>query len=482
MKYILSGHVYWNDVQTLIQVFFPNLHYYETDTPQAEGLTVESRWNGTCAEAVLYENGVEKSSASFPGEENSEKEAKRCIKGALYHLLSKETGFYPQWGILTGVRPAKLANGLLKDGMTEEAAFQYLTEKYLVSPQKAKLMLQVGKEEQRILDSCGKDEVSLYIGIPFCPTRCLYCSFTAYPFSRYAKRVDAYLDALTKELTAIRHLMGGKRMRSIYIGGGTPTTLNEEQLKRLLHHVAQTFPLERDMEYTVEAGRPDTITREKLEIIKAYGADRISINPQTMNDHTLALVGRKHTAAQVEEIFHLAREAGHNNINMDLILGLPEEKPADVKRTMERIAALQPDNLTVHTLAVKRASRLKEELENFVLTQAGVIEEMLAIAAEGAGNMGMHPYYMYRQKNMVGNFENVGYCLPGKEGIYNVQIMEEKQTIFAAGAGGTTKMVEPATDRIERAFNVKSVEDYIARIDEMIARKEALAEKLGGRI
>ena len=260
-------------------------------------------------------------------------------------------------------------------------------------------------------------------------------------------------------------------MKNIYIGGGTPTSLNEAQLERLLQKVEELFHPDESMEYTVEAGRPDTITREKLRLLKAYGVNRISINPQTMNDKTLRAVGRKHTVEDIRRVFREAREEGHQNINMDLILGLPGEDTADVRNTMEEIMKLAPDNVTVHTLAVKRASRLREELAQHDMTTAEALEEMLDISAEYAERMGMEPYYMYRQKNMVGNFENVGYCHPGKEGIYNVQIMEEKQTILAAGAGASTKTVDPETDRIERVFNVKSIEDYIGRIEEMIERK-----------
>ncbi|MBQ7085756.1 MAG: coproporphyrinogen dehydrogenase HemZ, partial [Anaerotignum sp.] len=258
---------------------------------------------------------------------------------------------------------------------------------------------------------------------------------------------------------------------NIYIGGGTPTSLNEAQLERLLQKVEELFHPDETMEYTVEAGRPDTITREKLRLMKEYRVNRISINPQTMNDKTLMAVGRKHSVDDIRRVFREAREEGHENINMDLILGLPGENAEDVRNTMEEIMKLEPDNVTVHTLAVKRASRLREELDQHDMTTADTLEAMLDIAADYAEKMGMEPYYMYRQKNMVGNFENVGYCHPGKEGVYNVQIMEEKQTILAAGAGASTKTVDPETDRIERVFNVKSIEDYIGRIDEMIERK-----------
>ena len=338
-------------------------------------------------------------------------------------------------------------------------------------PHKAALALKVAKAERKILEDNRPEEISLYIGIPFCPTRCLYCSFTAYPLHQYKNRVDEYLDAMFRELDWLAAYSRSFVMKNIYIGGGTPTSLDEAQLERLLQKVEELFHPDESMEYTVEAGRPDTITREKLRLLKEYGVNRISINPQTMNDKTLRAVGRKHTVEDIRRVFREAREEGHQNINMDLILGLPGEDAADVRNTMEEIMKLAPDNVTVHTLAVKRASRLREELAQHDMTTAQTLEEMLDISAEYAKKMGMEPYYMYRQKNMVGNFENVGYCHPGKEGIYNVQIMEEKQTILAAGAGASTKTIDPETDRIERVFNVKSIEDYIGRIEEMIERK-----------
>ena len=437
ISYVLEGHELQNDVQTMIQVFLANRHYIRTDTVTDAEITVKSEMKEGIASAMLYRRGEKASAWSMEYDEKmlTEKEQKRIIKRTIYELLKAETGIRPQWGLLTGVRPAKLISSLLEEGKTDKECLAFLTEDYLVMPHKAALALKVAKAERKILEDNRPEEISLYIGIPFCPTRCLYCSFTAYPLHQYKNRLD------------------------------------EAQLERLLQKVEELFHPDESMEYTVEAGRPDTITREKLRLLKEYGVNRISINPQTMNDKTLRAVGRKHTVEDIRRVFREAREEGHQNINMDLILGLPGEDAADVRNTMEEIMKLAPDNVTVHTLAVKRASRLREELAQHDMTTAEALEEMLDISAEYAERMGMEPYYMYRQKNMVGNFENVGYCHPGKEGIYNVQIMEEKQTILAAGAGASTKTVDPETDRIERVFNVKSIEDYIGRIEEMIERK-----------
>ncbi|MDD4843394.1 MAG: coproporphyrinogen dehydrogenase HemZ [Anaerotignum sp.] len=470
--YMLQGHELQNDVQTMIQVFYPNLHYIRAQEVAPLGLSIISSMEKGIASAMLYRDGEKTNSWSMEYEDGTgEKEEKRLVKRAIYELLKEETGLRPQWGLLTGVRPAKIISGLLAEGKSEAYCLDYLMKDYLVMEHKAKLALTVAKAEQKLLEGNKPNEISLYIGIPFCPTRCLYCSFTSYPLAQYKDRVDEYLDAMFRELEFLAEYAKDFHLRSIYIGGGTPTSLNEQQLERLLNKVADLFDT-KDMEYTVEAGRPDTITREKLQLMKEYGVNRISINPQTMNEETLKAIGRRHSVEDIRRVFYEARELGHENINMDLILGLPGEVPLDVEHTMQEILELSPDNITVHTLAVKRASRLKEEFDQHTLSTAEALEEMLAIAAEYAKKMGMEPYYMYRQKNMVGNFENVGYCHPGKEGEYNVQIMEEKQTILAAGAGASTKTVDPKTNQIERIFNVKSVEDYISRIDEMIERKK----------
>ncbi len=471
IQYILKGHEMQNDVQTMIQVFYPNLHYYRTEEV-SEQITVKSVLQKGIAAAMLYCRGRKKAEWSIPYQEPcTDKEVKRLVKMTIFALLSRETGYYPKWGILTGVRPAKIVNTLLAEGKSDAQCLDHLKTDYLVSEQKAELTLQVAKAECRLLAQNRKEDISLYIGIPFCPTRCLYCSFTAYPLKQYEKRVDEYLDALFRELDYLAEYAKRFCVKNIYIGGGTPTTLTEVQLERLLKKVQDLFEPTENTEYTVEAGRPDTITKEKLRLMKVYGVNRISINPQTMNDDTLRRIGRAHTVEDIRSVFRQARELGHDNINMDLILGLFGETVEDVTHTMQEIMKLAPDTITVHTLAVKRASRLKEQFDLYTLTTAEELEKMLAVAADYAKQMGMVPYYMYRQKNMVGNFENVGYCHPGKEGVYNIQIMEEKQTILAAGAGASTKTVDPKTDRIERIFNVKSIEDYIGRMDEMLERK-----------
>ena len=409
---------------------------------------------------------------------------KEEFKHFLYRFLKKETGKDLPWGNLTGIRPTKLISRMLEEGNSEWQVVKTLGRKHFVSEEKARLGIKIAKQEMDLLDQvyredgCSKEDFcrntySLYIGIPFCPTTCLYCSFTSYAIGVHKKRVEPYLDCLIKELEHTAQKFRGKILDTIYVGGGTPTTLEAGQLERLFGKVRELFDFTHVKEFTVEAGRPDSITKEKLEVLHKAGVTRISINPQTMKQETLDLIGRRHTVEQVIEAYHLAREAGFDNINMDIILGLPGETAEDVENTVEQIKKLDPDSLTVHSLAIKRASALsKWILENGVSNLKNT-DSTMGIAASGAKDMGMEPYYLYRQKNMAGNFENVGYARPGKFGLYNILIMEEKQTIAACGAGSISKVVFP-DGRIERCDDIKDVALYIEKIDEIIANKEAL--------
>ena len=393
------------------------------------------------------------------------------LKKTLYSVLAQISGQQMPWGVLTGIRPTKVVHTYKKDGHTEDFIAKKLVEDYCISQEKTRLMIEIAKEEDKILSKNKDHEMSLYIGIPFCPTRCLYCSFTAYSLEEKAEQVDAYLDALIKEIRYVADSVKKKHIRSLYIGGGTPTSLNEAQLERLLGEIDSCFDIGAIEEYTVEAGRPDTLNRNKLRLMKQYGVGRISINPQTMSQSTLDLVGRGHRVEEIITTFHTAREEGHDNINMDLIIGLPGESATHVSNTMAELSKLMPDSMTVHTLAIKRASRLKEEMEDYDMSKMEDIQEMLEMTASGAEAMGMKPYYMYRQKDMLGNFENVGYAATGKESIYNIQMIAEQQTIIAMGAGAVTKIVSDDGAKIKRIPNVKNLEQYMGRIDEMIQRK-----------
>lgn len=469
MIYIcLEGHDMMNAVQTTVQIFMPNEKYKPVDSIQEDGITVKSSVMGNGTTAQLYENG---SLICEKTETTGGVTMQHAVRSAVYHMLKEKTGQHFPWGMLTGIRPAKTINTYMDTGLTKAESIKKMIETYEMSPEKAELAATVATAERSILEKADKNGISLYIGIPFCPTRCLYCSFTSYPIDIYKTKVDGYVEALIKELKFLGEKAQGKRLDSIYIGGGTPTSLSAEHLDKIMAAVLETFDLSNILEYTVEAGRPDTITAEKLKVIKKNGASRISVNPQTMNDETLKLIGRRHTVDDIKRVFYEARSVGHDNINMDLILGLPGEGEDEVKNTMEEIKKLSPESLTVHTLAVKRASRLKETLGEYDLAKAMLMENILGLSAKGAAEMGLAPYYMYRQKNMLGSFENVGYAKKGFESIYNVVIMEETQSIYAAGAGASTKLYDPETDRIERIFNVKNVDEYIGRIDEMIDRK-----------
>lgn len=400
---------------------------------------------------------------------------KNQLKQMLYRMLCDYTKRTLPWGNLTGIRPTKIPMKLLEEGKSREEIYRYMKDTYLASDEKIELATDIAERENAILKKIDYDNgYSLYIGIPFCPTTCLYCSFTSFPIVKWEKRMDLYKEALFKEMEYVAEQMKDRPLSTIYFGGGTPTSLNPQDLDEILTKVEELFPVEQAVEFTVESGRPDSITREKLQVLRNHGISRISINPQTMKQATLDLIGRRHTVEDVKEKFLLARELGFDNINMDLIVGLPEETIDDVRQTMEEIKALRPDSVTVHSLAIKRAARLNIYKERYGNLKIVNTQEMIDLTAQYAEEMGLKPYYLYRQKNMAGNFENVGYAVPGKECLYNILIMEEKQTIAACGAGTTTKVYFPAENRIERAENVKEVEQYIDRIDEMIGRKEKL--------
>ena len=400
---------------------------------------------------------------------------KNVIKKLFYQMLVGRTGHELPWGSLTGIRPTKIALSRLEDGWKEDDIRRFMKETYMTSDEKINLSVEIAAREKRLMEPINYDSgYSLYVGIPFCPTTCLYCSFTSYPISKWKGRTGLYLEALFKELEYTAEKMKGRPLDTIYFGGGTPTSLPAEDIDAILCKLEQLFDTKNVLEFTVEAGRPDSITEEKLKVLASHGISRISINPQTMNQKTLDLIGRRHTVENVKEKFHMARALGFDNINMDLIMGLPGEDLDDVKHTLEEIEALKPDSLTVHSLAIKRAARLNMFKEEYADLKISNTPEMIALSEACARRMGMEPYYLYRQKNMAGNFENVGYSLPGKACLYNILIMEELATIVACGAGTTTKVVFPSENRRERCENVKEVEQYISRIDEMIGRKEKL--------
>lgn len=397
---------------------------------------------------------------------------KHEIKREIYQKLSIATGKSPKWGTLTGVRPVKLAGEIYDRLLDKEKTLLELKNRFLLSEEKASLIVDTYLRQQEMFGKPPLNSAGVYIGIPFCPTRCSYCSFASNQVK--AEEIERYLEALLEEIEYVAKRIKDNQIlvESVYIGGGTPTSLTENQLDVLLNAVEKNIDLANCREYTVEAGRPDTITLEKLQVIKKHGIKRISINPQSMKDHTLELIGRKHSSQAIIDAFKLAHQVGIEIINADIIAGLPEETAEDFENTLKAVINLGPKNITVHTLAVKRASKLHEVDEDYHYKQGEVVEEMLKNSRKLMREKGYIPYYLYRQKHMAGAFENIGYSKDDTDCLYNVRIMEERQSIIALGAGGISKAYYPCENRHERVPNVSNYEIYIQRLNEMIERKE----------
>ncbi len=476
----MSGLDFRQDVEPLIKEFYPLLYN------KAGGVTVsfaleDGRMRlavgGTSAagDNVQVCDAAAEITEEFISGETDAKKRHRAYRNqllrALYRLLSGYTGKELPWGVLTGVRPTKLIFERLERGEAKHLQFMY--DNYYVSQEKAALATRIAAVEYQLLDAIDyRNGYSLYIGVPFCPSICNYCSFGSHPIERFADCIEPYIEALKKEIRAVSSCFPGRVLETVYFGGGTPTSISAKQLRELIRCVKESFDMSGVREFTVEAGRPDSITEDKLLLLKDEGITRISINPQSMVERTLETIGRRHTAQQVRDAFAMARRLGFDNINMDLIAGLTGEDINDFDYTLSEIEKLDPDSVTVHTLARKRAARLTTEGELYEGNEARDVAQMVETAASFMKAHGYEPYYLYRQKNMTDNLENVGYARPGKEGLYNILIMEEKQIILACGSGASSKFVRDAGDkRFERVENVKNVHEYIDRIDEMISRK-----------
>lgn len=421
----------------------------------------------------LFEDGLDNDKEIIDLKSALMGESKDAIKREIFHKLSTSTGLRPEWGILTGIRPVKLCGELIDAHGLDEAR-RVLKNEYLIDDNKIDVIVKMYGYQIASFGKAKENSVGMYIGIPFCPTRCLYCSFISSQAEN--EKLEAYVDTLIEEIKAIGLRLDNSEfhIESLYIGGGTPTTLNENQLNRLLDAINKYLDIHSIKEYTIEAGRPDTINLEKLKIIKAHGCERISINPQSMKPETLVTIGRSHTPLEIEKAFELAHSLDFNSINADLIAGLPGEKLSDFDASLEKIIGLEADNITIHSLAVKRASRLKDEDPAFHYKQSSITNSMTAKGFETLCNRGFEPYYLYRQKHMAGAGENIGYCKPEKAGLYNIRIMDEHQSILALGAGAISKRFYPEENRLERIPNVSNVGHYINRLDEMIERKDKM--------
>jgi oxygen-independent coproporphyrinogen-3 oxidase len=484
---ILEGHSYSYEMYEILSIFFPGdkieICSGRQDIPVKCSLIV-SRVSAddkkVCCDCSIYgiRDGLINDSdctwASIPKGYNTAGDIKHAVKLSLFKLLARRTKRVIPWGLLVGIRPSKIVNSLKDKGHDRESIFQILKGKYLIRDDKANLVIEISDNSYKHINR-DKRNISIYIGIPFCPTRCIYCSFASYPVSRGGELIGDYLDALSYEMTSMAEFINNHfRIETVYIGGGTPTSLNDEDFSLMLSRAAYLFVNDYNNEFTVEAGRPDTIDEYKLDCMREKGVNRISINPQTMNDATLKRVGREHTVRDIIEKYSMAREKGFRNINMDMILGLPGEDMSHVTTTIKSLTKLSPENITVHTMAVKRASKLRESLmenERIPLPEYCLVEDMMEYAHSELHAAGYIPYYMYRQKMMVGNLENAGYCKKGLECLYNIEMIEEKQTIIGMGADAVSKVVFLDQNRIERFANKKDIKEYIRTVRESTEKK-----------
>ena len=474
MKLYLTGHDYRYAVEQMMLVLFPEERPVYPAEPPGEG---EDALFSTLAEeaaTAVLRRGDRSAEATLPlSPDAGRREREQAVKLTFFRAAVACIGVTPPWGAMTGVRPPKLAVRLMDEGRSRAETDELLRDTYCVAERQRQLCLDAAEAHIRARETLQPQDISLYIGIPFCPSRCAYCSFVSHSVEKSLQLVQPFLAALLREIDAAGETVrrAGRRIRTVYMGGGTPTTLTAEQLETLLTALETAFDLSACAEFTVEAGRPDTITAEKLTVLRRHRADRVSVTPQTMRDDVLAAIGRRHTAAEAETAVALVREAGIPCLNMDLIAGLPGDDPAGFARSLDRLLELGAENITVHTLALKRGSRLT--LERAPLPGAEDVAAMLDCADRRLRGAGYAPYYLYRQKFMSGSLENVGWAKPGFENLYNIAMMEELHTILALGGGGVTKLVEPG--RIRRVCNPKYPYEYIDRIGPLCTAKETLA-------
>lgn len=478
MNLYVKNHNFHFELENLTRLFFPNEKITvirDFSEPQPPYIYTEVSDKITISVNIGSFNKSETAVKKLTDDDNELVSAQ-----LLYKLLCDFTGLTQPWGILTGVRPVKLLRRLAEES-SEEQAVKKFEKDFFVSNEKIALSRETEHNERKILELSKPESFSLYVGIPFCPSRCSYCSFVMASIERAEKLIEPYTKLLCEEIKRTAEIANklGLRLETVYFGGGTPTTLSAEQLDTVLGTVNKSFDMSTCREFTVEAGRPDTIDIAKLFALKENKVDRISINPQTVNDDVLKTIGRKHTAQQFFDAFELARKCGFDNINTDLIAGLPTDTPESFKNSLDSIVRLNAECITVHTLCMKRASRLTTEGVTLDLQQARDAREMLAYTQNILGQNEYIPYYMYRQSRMVGNLENVGWSKKGFESLYNVYVMDETHTILACGSGGVTKLKRNNPDYLERIFNFKYPYEYIDRFDELIQRKSGIMQFYG---
>ena len=487
MKLYYRGHDYKYAAEQMLLTLVPTERPEYADAPPGPGedalvLSLSRGETWATATAALTWGGAEYRAArrcrvsELTDQLSADRALQRILKLAFYDAGTAALGKEPPWGALTGVRPVKIPAKAMLAGASPAQAEKVLRDTYRVSPGRRKLAMDCAQASLAAQRSLGEHEVSLYVGIPFCPTRCAYCSFVSADVGRALKLIDPFLDALSREIRAAEAMLegAGLKVRTVYFGGGTPTTLTAPQLDRLMGELAEHIDLSACTEYTVEAGRPDTITAEKLAVLKRRGCDRVSVNPQSMSDAVLAAMGRAHRAADILGAFALVRESGIGCVNMDLIAGLPGDSADGFRASLDQVLSLAPENVTVHTLALKKGSRLMEGATP--LPPGEDVAAMLDYAWAALRESGQIPYYLYRQKYMSGSFENVGWCLPGTESLYNICMMEELHTIVSLGGGGVTKLVDRHTGYIQRVANAKYPQEYIQKIDAICADKARVAE------
>ena len=484
----IKNHTYGYEMECLVRLFFPNekietVRIKENIILKKPYIYTEKITSDYCNFVldVCLLGQIKKKEFRFDFcEENKNKECERKMAIELYNILSDITSLNPPWGILTGVRPIKLMRKLISD-IGKEKTIEYFKNEFLVNEEKLNLAIKTLDIEQNILNKSKSKSFSLYISIPFCPSRCSYCSFVSQSIEKASHLIPDYLKLLLIEIEQTSKIANlfSLELECVYIGGGTPTILTDRQLETLINTINKCFNMNNCKEFTIEAGRPDTITQEKLKVMRDYGVSRISINPQTLSDDVLNFIGRKHTSTHVIKSFDMARQQGFNNINMDLIAGLPSDTYLGFCDTLRGILNLSPESITIHTLSIKKASYLTEDGMELNFKDAKQTYEMLRFSSKELSLNGYVPYYLYRQTRMVGNLENVGWSKPGYEGLYNIYVMDETHTILSCGAGAVSKLINPNTNNLERIFNFKFPYEYIYNFKEIIRRKEQVSEFYG---